>query len=78
VLRPLRLGDDLAGDPYMLVPNRLETIRLVANGRIIEYWRDGTRIFSMEDAASYESGWFALRTTYSHLRVSNLRIRRLP
>jgi len=78
VLRPLRPGDDLAGDPYMLVPNRRQTIRLVANGRIIEYWRDGTRIFSMEDAASYESGWFALRTTYSHLRVSNLRIRRLP
>ncbi len=78
VLRPLRPGDDLAGDPYMLVPNRRQTIRLVANGKLIEYWRDGTRIFSMEDAASYESGWFALRTTYSHLRVSNLRIRRLP
>ena len=78
VLRPLRPGDDLAGDPYMLVPNRRQTIRLVANGRIIEYWRDGTRIFSMEDAAPYENGWFALRTTYSHLRVSNLRIRRLP
>jgi hypothetical protein len=78
VLRPLRPGDDLAGDPYMLVPNRRQTIRLVANGKLIEYWRDGTRIFSMEDAAPYENGWFALRTTYSHLRVSNLRIRRLP
>jgi len=78
VLRPLHPGDDLAGDPYMLVPNRRQTIRLVANGKLIEYWRDGTRIFSMEDAAPYENGWFALRTTYSHLRVSNLRIRRLP
>jgi len=78
VLRPLRPGDDLAGDPYMLVPNRRQTIRLVANGKLIEYWRDGTRIFSMEDAAPFENGWFALRTTYSHLRVSNLRIRRLP
>ena len=78
VLRPLRPGDDLAGDPYMLVPNQRQTIRLVANGKLIEYWRDGTRIFSMEDAAPYENGWFALRTTYSHLRVSNLRIRRLP
>ena len=77
VLRPLRPGDDLAGDPYMLVPNRRQTIRLVANGKLIEYWRDGTRIFSMEDAASYESGWFALRTTYSHLRISHLRIRRI-
>jgi hypothetical protein len=62
----------------MLVPNRRQTIRIVANGRAIEYWRDGTRIFSMEDAAPYESGWFALRTTFSHLRISHLRIRRLP
>jgi hypothetical protein len=77
VLRPLRPEDDLAGDPYMLVPNQRETIRLVANGQVIEYWRNGTRIFSMEDAAPYENGWFALRTTYSHLRISHLRIRRM-
>ncbi len=77
VLRPLRPGYDLAGDPYLLVPNKPQTIRLVANGKIIEYWRDGTRIFHMEDAAPYENGWFALRTTYSHLRIAHLRIRRL-
>jgi hypothetical protein len=77
VLRPLRPGYDLAGDPYMLVPNKPQTIRLVANGKIIEYWRDGTRIFYMEDAAPYESGWFGFRTTYSHLRISHLRIRRI-
>ena len=77
VFRPLRPEDDLAGEPYRLVPNQRETIRLVANGRIIEYWRNGTRIFSMQDAAPYENGWFALRTTYSHLRISHLRIRRM-
>ena len=62
-----------AGDNFSM--NTL--IRLVANGRIIEYWRDGTRVFHLEDAAPYESGWFALRTTYSHLRISHLRIRRI-
>jgi hypothetical protein len=77
VLRPLLPGHDLAGDPYLLVPNRLQAIRLVASGRIIEYWRDGMRVFHLEDAAPYESGWFALRTTYSHLRISHLRIRRI-
>jgi hypothetical protein len=77
VLRPLRPGYDLADTQYMLVPNQRQTIRLVANGRVVEYWRDGTRIFHMEDAEPYESGWFALRTTWSHLRISNLRIRRL-
>jgi len=77
VVRPLRPDDDLAGDPFMLVPNQREMIRLIANGQVIEYWRDGTRIFRMEDAAPYENGWFALRTTYSHLRISHLRIRRM-
>jgi hypothetical protein len=78
VLRPLRPGDDLAGDPYRLVPNQRQAIRLVANGKTIEYWRDGIRIFYMEDAAPYANGWFALRTTFSHLRIEHLRIRRLP
>jgi hypothetical protein len=78
VQRPLRPGYDLAGAPYLLVPNAWQTIRLVANGKIIEYWRDGTRIFHMEDASPYESGWFAFRTTYSHLRIRQLRISRLP
>jgi hypothetical protein len=77
VLRPLRPDHDLAGDRFLLVPNKLQAIRLVANDRIIEYWRDGTRVFHLEDAAPYESGWFALRTTYSHLRISRLRIRRI-
>ena len=61
----------------MLVPNQRQTIRLVANGKIIEYWRDGTRIFHMEDAAPYENGWFAFRTTYSHLRIERFRVHRL-
>jgi len=76
VLRPLRPGYDLADPQYMLVPNQRQAIRLVAHGKIIEYWRDGARIFHLEDAAPYVNGWFALRTTYSHLRISHLRIRR--
>ncbi|HEU5137248.1 MAG TPA: DUF6250 domain-containing protein [Steroidobacteraceae bacterium] len=77
VLRPLRPGYDLAGDAYMLVPNKRQTIRLVANGRVIEYWRDGTRIFHLEDPDPYEKGWFAFRTTYSHLRIERFRVRRV-
>ena len=77
MLRPLRPGYDLAGDPYMLVPNERQTIRLVANGKVIEYWRDGTRIFHMEDPQPYENGWFAFRTTYSHLRIERFRVHRV-
>ena len=78
VLRPLLPEHDLSAPPAMLVPNRKQTITLIARGSHVEYRRDGEPLFQLEDAASYRNGWFALRTTYSHLRIENLRIRRIP
>jgi hypothetical protein len=73
VVRPLLPEHDLSAASAMLVPNRAQTIRLIADGSRIEYWRDGERLFLLEDAAPYVNGWFALRTTFSHLRVRRLR-----
>ena len=78
VLRPLLPEHDLSASPAMLVPNRKQTITLIADGRNIEYRRDGERLFVIDDPAPYSQGWFALRTTFSHLRIERLRIRRLP
>jgi len=75
--RPLLPEHDLAARTAMLVPNRKQTITLVADGSHIEYRRDGETLFRLEDPAPYTRGWFALRTTYSHLRVRHLRIYRL-
>ena len=72
--RPLLPGHDLAGAENLLVPNRWTRIRLIADGRRIAVERDGRRIFALDDAQPYARGWFALRTTKSHLRVRNLRI----
>jgi hypothetical protein len=74
--RPLLPTHDLSASDTLLVPNRKQTITLIANGNHIEYRRDGQRLFAFEDPAPYTSGWFALRTTYSHLRIEKLRIRR--
>jgi hypothetical protein len=74
--RPLLPGHDLAGPSVLLVPNRRQTITLIADGRHIEYRRDGRPLFVFEDDAPYTHGWFALRTTFSHLRIENLRVRR--
>jgi hypothetical protein len=74
--RPLLTGHDLSAPDSLLVPNRRQTITLIADGRRIEYRRDGRPLFVFDDAAPYTSGWFALRTTYSHLRIEKLRIRR--
>jgi len=78
VLRPLLPEHDLSSPAAMLVPNRKQTITLIANGMHVEYRRDGELLFQLEDTAPYTGGWFALRTTQSHLRIRHLRIHRLP
>src|SRR6185295_8570528 len=67
--RPLLPEHDLSAPRFLLVANKPQVIRLVANGRRIEYWRDRERLFALDDAEPYTSGWFALRTTWSHIRV---------
>ena len=74
-LRPLLPDHDLSAPEVLLVPNRKQKIILVADRNTIEYKRDGKTLFHLEDAAPYASGWFALRTTQSHLRIQRLRIR---
>ena len=73
--RPLLPGHDLAARRALLVPNHRQRITLIADGRHIEYRRDGRVMFALDDPEPYTSGWFAIRTTWSHLRISRLRIR---
>jgi hypothetical protein len=72
--RPILPEHDRSAAADMLVPNAWTRIRLIADRRTIAVERDGRRLFSLDDAQPYTSGWFALRTTKSHLRVRNLRI----
>ena len=74
--RPLLPEHDLSGPDVLLVPNRMQHITLIADGHRIEYRRDGKPLFVYEDPAPYTHGRFALRTTFSHLRIENVRIRR--
>jgi hypothetical protein len=74
VVRPLLPEHDLDARSAMLVPDKHQTITLIADGSRIEYRRDGETLFRLDDAAPYTQGWFALRTTYSHLRIRALRI----
>jgi hypothetical protein len=76
--RPLLPEHDLSAPATLLVPNQKQTITLIADRNTIEYRRDGRTVFRMVDPEPYTRGWFALRTTKSHLRVENLSIRWLP
>jgi hypothetical protein len=73
-IRPLLSEHDLSAREALLTPNRRQTITLIADGGRIEYRRDGRALFHFDDPSPYVQGWFALRTTFSHLRVERLRI----
>lgn len=75
--RPLRPEHDLSRKEFLLVPNRPQTIQVIAAGSTIAYYSDGRRIFSYEDPEAYVNGWFALRTVTSHFEVRNFRVHRL-
>jgi uncharacterized protein DUF6250 len=75
--RPLLPEHDLTAPEFLLTPNVVQTIQLVAAGQTIGYYRDGRRLFLYEDPQPYTGGWFALRTTFNHLRVRHFRVYRL-
>jgi hypothetical protein len=76
--RPLWPEHDLGSPGALLVPNRKQKITLTADRSRIEYSRDGRVLFRLHDPDAYTRGWFAIRTTSSHLRIERLRIRALP
>jgi hypothetical protein len=78
--RPLLPQNDLsvAQQPSKgLVANKAQTVTLIADGHLIQYWRDGEKIFEMIDPQPYTKGWFGIRTTKNHMQVRHLRIVRL-
>lgn len=75
--RPLLPEHDLSAASALLVPNKKQTITLIADRHTIEYRRDGQPLFRMIDPRPYTEGWFALRSTGSHLRIDNLRVHSL-
>ena len=78
--RPLLPQNDLsvARQPSMgIVANKPQTVTLIADGHLIQYWRGTQKIFETIDPQPYTGGWFGIRTTGNHMRVRHLRIVRL-
>ena len=76
-LRPLLPQHDLRAARFLLKPNVWQTVRLVAAGSRIQYWRDGELIFDFHDPAPYTHGYFGFRTTQSHVELRRFRVDRL-
>lgn len=78
VVRPLLPEHDLSHSGTLLIANQRQRITLIADGKRVEYWRDDRPLLRYMDAAPYTQGWFALRTTQSHLRIERFRVYELP
>lgn len=75
--RPLLPENDRTDPEYLLRPNVAQTLRLVACGGLIQYYRDSRLYFELNDPAPYTRGWFGLRTVTSHIEVRRFRVYRL-
>jgi hypothetical protein len=75
--RPLLPENDISVAQHPskgIVANKPQTITLIADGQLIQYWRNSEKIFEMIDPQPYTAGWFGIRTTKNHMQVRNLRI----
>ncbi|WP_320774325.1 DUF6250 domain-containing protein [Streptomyces sp. CRN 30] len=62
----------------LLVPGAPHHVRIVSDGSAVRWWNNGRLVFHHDDPEPYTAGHFAFRTTWSHFRVSDFRVRRLP
>ena len=76
-VRPLLPQNNLTAPNDMIVPNHTQLIRLIADGSLIQYYRDQKRLFNYVDPHPYTKGWFAIRTVKNHMQIRDLRIVRL-
>lgn len=80
VERPLLPENDISVKEHPekgIVANKAQRVTLVADGGLIQYWRDGEKIFEMVDPEPYTKGWFGIRTTKNHMQVRDFRVARL-
>ncbi len=75
--RPLRPEHDLSAPEFLIVPNVVQRIQLMAAGRTIGFFRDGRRLFAFDDPQPYRRGWFGFRTVHSRLRIRSFKVFRL-
>jgi len=72
--RPLLPEHDLSDAKYMLEANKPYHIKIVANGGVIQYFRDNQLVSDFVDSKPYTSGYFGFRTVKNHMTVDNFRV----
>jgi hypothetical protein len=62
----------------LLVANEPNHVRIVSDGFVVRWWNNGQLVFDYTDPQPYTSGHFAFRTVWSHFRIADFRVWRLP
>lgn len=75
--RPLLPEHDLSEQEYLIKPNKITQIKIIAFNGIIQYYRDGERIIDFYDPNPYTSGYFGFRTVNNHMTVDNFKVYKL-
>ncbi|MCM4172642.1 hypothetical protein DHD32_14215 [Arenibacter sp. TNZ] len=75
--RPLLPEHDLSEPKFLIVPNKVTKIKIIAYNGIIQYYRDGQCIIEFYDPSPYTSGYFGLRTVNNHMTIDNFQVFRL-
>ena len=76
--RPLLPHHDLKDPRYLITPNIPYQIRITSTDRLIRFYRDGEKLFQLDDAKPYTHGHFAFRTVSNHMRIHRFRVLKLP
>lgn len=72
--RPLLPEHDLSQEEYLIKPNEVTQIKIIAYNGIIQYYRDGKRIIDFYDPDPYTSGHFGFRTVNNHMTLDNFKV----
>lgn len=75
--RPLLAEHDLTHPKFLIQPNTLTKIKIIAFNGIIQYYRDGKLIVNYIDHVPYTSGYFGLRTVNNHMTIDNFKVFKL-
>lgn len=73
--KPLLPKHDLTG--YILSPGKKLHVKIIATGKVNQYWINGEKIYDFKDKNPYSEGYFGFRTVKNHLKIDNFRVYKL-
>nr|WP_299073704.1 DUF6250 domain-containing protein [uncultured Allomuricauda sp.] len=75
--RPLLPEHDFTNPDFLLTPNQVYHIKIIAFNNIIQYYRNGILMVDYDDESPYTSGYFGFRTVNNHMTIDNFKVSEL-